>query len=75
MQSKASKGKSSKKTVSSNTKRPKINVQVKPGNMNIVEWQCALRKQTAEMENLIVKPLNEKHSIGEYRVRNSGNKQ
>lgn len=75
MQSKTSKGKSSKKTVSSNTKRPKINVQVKPGNMNIVEWQCALRKQTAEMENLIVKPLNEKHSVGEYRVRNSGNKQ
>ena len=46
----------------------RINPVVKPWNMSLEGWQCALRKQMAEREPLGVIPVDEKLCPGEYRV-------
>lgn len=53
---------------------PKINPVVKPDDMDLVEWQRALRKQSAENEKLTVSAVDSKLCPGEYRVRNTQNR-
>ena len=54
---------------------PKISWVVKPGNMTLVQWQQALRRQIAREETMAVSAVDERNLPGEYEVRNPQTRQ
>ena len=54
---------------------PKISWVVKPDNMELDDWQRALRQQVAREETMAVTAVDERNLPGEYEVRNPQTRQ
>lgn len=63
---------------SRNTKKgklePKVNVFVKPDGMSLDDWQCAIRRQSAKNEKMVLSYVDKKRSLSDFQVENLSSK-